>query len=277
MIEKLDELRELLKSLGKNMNKKVEHDTYQKYSGTVYEPQTISVLPIRKSHEYANKLLRIKLQLVEELLTPKSRILDVGCGNGIHLITLSSKINNGVGLDFSQPFIDYAKKQCQRKRLKNISFELGNAKKMAFDSESFDGVYSLSTLYHVPSVSQVISEISRVLKPNGWTVLDMGNLYSLNTIACLSHPELATPCHIQISEMKRIFENNKLVIKKWRSFQLLPLWSDKPWWLYPLLWPGWKRIMTIEVGGKMLDEIISSLPVIRQLTFRQIFVCKKLG
>jgi hypothetical protein len=75
--------------------------------------------------------------------------------------------------------------------------------------------------------------------------------------------------------MRGILRKSKLRIVEHRAFQLLPLWGDRPRWLYPILAPFWNRLMRKRVRGKMIDEHISNISFLKLLAFRHIFVCEK--
>jgi hypothetical protein len=75
--------------------------------------------------------------------------------------------------------------------------------------------------------------------------------------------------------MNRLLDEAGFAIIEHRAFQILPLWGDRPKWLGPLLRPQCKWILQKQVRGKMLDEWISNLPVIKHLAFRHIFVSEK--
>ena len=54
---------------------------------------------------------------------------------------------------------------------RTISFKLIDGKTLPFDDNSIDLVYSISVLEHIPDPAQIISEIHRVLKPEGHLLL----------------------------------------------------------------------------------------------------------
>lgn len=261
-------------SISPHDSKSIEQDTKEKYSGKAYSPDSASRLFDIESKDYSNILLGIRMRLVERY-ADSADVLDVCCATGKHLLSLSSKITHGTGLDFSEPFIERAKEIKAIKGIRNVDFVLGNARSMRFDDSSFKVVYCFSALYYMPNVGEVIREIARVLRSGGKCILDMGNLYSLNTLVCNAYPELAYPCHIPVWEMKRILRMAGLDIIEHRVFQILPLWGERPWWLRPLLHSAWRRILQRQVHGKMLDEWISNLPVLKYIAFRHIFVCQK--
>ncbi len=75
--------------------------------------------------------------------------------------------------------------------------------------------------------------------------------------------------------MKRLLQAANLSIVDHRAFQILPLWGNRPKWLRPLLHPLWKRTLQKQVRGKMVDQWISNLPMMKNLAFRHIIVCRK--
>jgi len=251
----------------------IEDDTRKKYNGGVYHADTICSDPNTRGNEYADDLLRIKFSLLRKHLSPEMPVLDLCCGSGLHLLSLAEGIKTGTGIDFSRTFIQKAQQAAGLK--KNIRFLVGNVRQLPFRDQSFGLVYSFSALYHIPGVNEVISEISRIMLPTGKCIVELGNLYSLNTSVCRHYPELAHPCHIPLKHMYEMLDRADLVIREHRAFQILPLWGDRPKWLYPLLHPFWNRIMKIKINGKMIDELISNAPFIKRFAFRHIFVCTK--
>jgi len=252
----------------------IEEANLEKFAGKTYRPDAICHSPNAESMGYFDRLLTAKLNIVERY-ADNADALDLCCATGEHLLALARRCNRGTGLDFSEPYIDKARELCAAAGIHNVSFVLGNARAMQFDDASFDLIYCFSSLYVIPDVGEVINEIARVLRPEGKCVLDMGNLYSLNTIVCKAYPELAHPCHIPVWEMKRLLRKAGLTILEHRAFQILPLWGDRPRWLRPLLKPVWKRVLQKQVRGKMLDEWISNLPILKNFAFRHIFLCQK--
>ncbi len=240
----------------------------------IYKVNTVSSHPRETSNAYADRLLWVRLNLVRPFANQAS-VLDLGCATGQHLIGFAGSIRHGVGVDFSLPYVQRANINKFASGANNANFVCGDGRKMPFQEQSFDLVYSFSSLYQVPKVGEVFDEISRVLKPRGKCVLDLGNLYSLNTIVCNGYPELPSPCHIPVTVMKKLLRKAGLLIIEHRAFQILPLWADRPKWLKPLLWAGWTRLLQRQIKGRMLDEWISNLPVAKFFAFRHVFVCEK--
>ena len=252
----------------------LEQENWKKYSGQCYHADKITILPSPESKIYTNVLLWIRIKLALNY-SNHGTVLDLCCGTGEHLFYLASEIKKGKGLDFSKQFIEKANKARITTIINNIEFVEGNARRMPFEDKYFDLAYCFSSLYHIPKVEEVIDDMTRVLKQGGKCVVDLGNLYSLNTIVCNAYPELAHPYHIPVRKMKRYIQEAGLEIVEHRAFQILPMWADRPKWLKPLLWHGWVRILEKQIGEKMLDEWISNLPILKFFAFRHVFVCEK--
>lgn len=251
----------------------VEAINKKKYN-EVYPLPKRSIFQEEDRNAYSLKLAKIRLQFIEKYGKDKE-VVDLGCGTGDYLFESKNIIKNGIGIDFSLPFLKNTILKKHKMNSTNINFIGGNAKQIPYKEKTFDLCYAFVLLYGIPGVEKVLLEAARVLKPKGIAILEFGNLYSLNTIVCRAYPEWAIPCHITVKHMKKILRDAGLKIIEWRSFQILPLWGDRPQWLKPLLKPGWKIRLQKELNGKMRDEWLSELPLLRNFAFRQVVICKK--
>jgi SAM-dependent methyltransferase len=92
--------------------------------------------------------------------------LDVGCGTG----TLSQTIldiaspKTVVGIDSSEGYIEFARKQIQDPR---VSFTLGDAQLLAVESASYDAAVSGLVINFVPKPSHMLSEMVRAVHIGG--------------------------------------------------------------------------------------------------------------
>jgi len=207
----------------------------------------------------------------------KGKILDICCATGIHLFDIANnfKIEEGFGLDYTKIYIDKATIYSKENNYSNIFFNEGDARKLPYNDNYFNSCYCFSALYAIPEFEKAISEMSRVLVNEGICIFDLGNKYSINNYVAKSHEEAISPFHISVDQMKKIIRDNNLTIKEHIAFQILPYWGNKPKWLKLFLLPFWKKIMQCQIKGKMLDERISNLPIIKYFAFRHIFICEK--
>lgn len=92
-----------------------------------------------------------------ELSTDKKNLLDLGCGMGHSLISLS-KLVNTIGIDFSMGALKTGKNKA------NASFICGDVQNLPFANASFDYIIAKDIIEHVPDDHKVINEIHRVCK-----------------------------------------------------------------------------------------------------------------
>jgi len=97
-------------------------------------------------------------------LSGDEQVLDVGCGNGLHLAELARRAHRGAvhGMDLSPGMLEAA-----RSKVASASLLVGDAQRLPFVDGSFDRVLAMHMLYHVPDRDLALSEIRRSLRPGG--------------------------------------------------------------------------------------------------------------
>lgn len=128
----------------------------------------------KEIYDWYQKWDQLKYILVPEFLNRDSS-LDIGCGNStIPLELVNEGFQKVVGMDISKTVIDQNKQRYSD--VKNLEFILGDVLSMRdlFDDESFDVIFDkgtmdcfMSSLPTSRNVPTMISEILRLLKPNG--------------------------------------------------------------------------------------------------------------
>ncbi len=234
-------------------------------------------LPVQvmDSRDYFTKMRQIKLSVVRENYT-RGTILDLCCGEGHFLKEVSGFADQLIGVDFSGEMLEIAHAEIEMKHRRRVQCVQANARHLPLPSGSVHLAYCYSSLYAIPRVEDVLAECSRVLVPGGIAILDFGLKASLNTHVVKAHEEIAAGYHRSRADIQSMLKHANFRSLSSRSFQILPLWGHKPRWLRPLLHPMWKKVMSLELKGKMLDEWISSAPLLDAFAFRRIEVCRKI-
>ena len=113
---------------------------------------------------------RWRRRVADELrgdLKSGNRILDVASGTGDLALTLFESTGARiVGTDFCRPMLELAARKALR-RATPIPFVEGDALKLPFRSDAFDGVTIAFGLRNLSNVETGLSELFRVLKPGG--------------------------------------------------------------------------------------------------------------
>ncbi|MCB2356393.1 class I SAM-dependent methyltransferase [Clostridium estertheticum] len=97
------------------------------------------------------------------------RVLDIGFGNG-YLLNLLAKKNEGgfYGIEISDDMLKAGyKRNKELIKQRKIHLAVGNVMDIPFENYFFDKVYTVNTVYFWKDLDKSLSEIRRVLKPNG--------------------------------------------------------------------------------------------------------------
>ncbi|MEK7171408.1 MAG: class I SAM-dependent methyltransferase [Patescibacteria group bacterium] len=105
----------------------------------------------------------------------KIKLLDIGCGNGRLYDFLKNEPIIYTGIDNNKNLLTLAKKQH-----KKAKFKYASATKLPFSANSFDTVWCIAVLHHLPTKGlrlKACREMKRVLKKNGKLMITVWNLW----------------------------------------------------------------------------------------------------
>ena len=105
-----------------------------------------------------------RLRELLDQLPENSKILDVGCGNGIPAMRLIQKRHIGVGVDISGTQVSLA-----RKNVPEATFIRGNIMQLQFPTSSFSAIVSFYAIDHLPREQhlQLFRRFYSWLRPGG--------------------------------------------------------------------------------------------------------------
>jgi ubiquinone/menaquinone biosynthesis C-methylase UbiE len=113
------------------------------------------------------------VDMINKMVKPESKILDLGCGPGLYTERLASKKHKVTGVDFSKNSIEYAIKQ-REKNQSDVEYINGDYLKLHFE-EQFDLIMMIYCDFGVLVPEERISlmkMIYKALKPGGVFLFD---------------------------------------------------------------------------------------------------------
>ena len=111
--------------------------------------------------------------------TKRLRVLEIGCGLGTDGVQFARAGADYTGVDLTEAAIDLARKNFEQCGLQG-EFKVADAENLDFADSSFDLVYSHGVLHHTLDIGRAVSEIHRVLKPEGRAIVMLYHRDSYN-------------------------------------------------------------------------------------------------
>ena len=96
------------------------------------------------------------------------KVLDVGCGNGRDCKYIFQQEFHVRGIDLSKNMLSIA-----QELVPDVQFEIMDLTNITYPENSYDGIISNCSLFHVPAeeLPKTLDSFSKVLKPNGKLLL----------------------------------------------------------------------------------------------------------
>lgn len=129
----------------------------------LFDPKKIEVLEQEDRKTWQNPE-----EIIEKVdIKPDFIAADIGCGSGVFTIPLSYKVKKVYAMDVQKEMLDFLENKIKKYQLKNIESKLAGENEIPLSDESVDLLISINTLHEFDNRDQMISEMLRVLKPNG--------------------------------------------------------------------------------------------------------------
>ena len=133
--------------------------------GTISSYRSFPDMPQRN---FIQEFVEIPLLDLALKLPRNSDLLEVGCGRGIGLSSVTKRLAPAkvVGVDVDPALLDLARHDLGQAGF-GAGLVLSDARSLPFADNSFDIAMSFGTLFHIAGPRLAIAEVARVLRPGG--------------------------------------------------------------------------------------------------------------
>lgn len=142
------------------------------------------------------KALEMRALLRDVQFSSNDVALDVGSGLGIQTSVLARRVKKIIGIDVSENAIARAQSELHLMTGKgDVEYRCTSIEEAGFEDTSFDKVFSICVLEHIPDHLSVLRHCYRVLKPGGHIAFSIDSLATITDSAALAfHKERYAVC-----------------------------------------------------------------------------------
>jgi len=126
-----------------------------------------------KKRTYENESEKIALWRLLKKIKKRDSLIDIGGGYGRLTSFCSPFFESCLVLEPSEKLIEIGKEKY--KNLSNIYFKKGSLPRLPVNSESCDVAMMIRVIHHLPDSLSVFEEICRILKKDGYFILEFAN------------------------------------------------------------------------------------------------------
>jgi ubiquinone/menaquinone biosynthesis C-methylase UbiE len=187
-------------------------------------------------------------------------VLDLGCGEGRHVISTYAEGKNvtSVGVDLS--FDDLCTSQKRFNEFprihdanKHFALSVGSALNLPFADNTFDKVVCSEVLEHIPDYRQALTEINRVLKPNGLFAVSVPRYWPEKICWCLSDEYHANEGgHLRIFKARALRQEVEHFGMRYIKGHWAHALHSPFWWLKCLFWQTQESNWLVKMYHRLL-------------------------
>ena len=182
------------------------------------------------------------IDLKKMQLKPNSKFLDLGCGEGRHCFgAYMSEEIDVFGFDMSLSDVGKAKENFdqfnENTSSKSCNFGVADAKKLPFKDNTFDFIICSEVLEHIIDYQSALSEINRILKPEGKLAVSVPKFFPEWICWKLSIDYQNTPGgHVRIFKFKELKKDIADYGLHFSQRHWAHALHSPYWWLQCLFW-----------------------------------------
>lgn len=187
------------------MNKTIYDNKYEasyNKEARVYDEKRFGSLKGGHDKQFKNDVI-VEILKRRNRLNEHVKIIDIASGTGRILHELAKyPFNEICAVDISKEMLNISQKKLEKQYRDKIHYSVADMKKLEFPDEKFDVATLGSFFYLIPQdlYPEYITDIYRILKPNGYLICEVSNALKLlspkNFITTLIH------IHVRKKEVK---------------------------------------------------------------------------
>ena len=204
-------------------------------------------------------------------LVKDKKVLDYGCGNGVHTKFFAEHARELVGVDLSEGVLAIARRNAEKEKVENkAKFLAMDCEKLEFPDNSFDVVFDGGTFSSL-DFDKAVAEITRVLRPGGMLIgiETFGHNPLANAKRALNRltgKRTAWAASHIVTQLQLVMLRNHFEDCQFFYFHLVSLFA------FPFLnLPGGYFVLRLT---EMIDSVVLRIPFLRKYAFKVVFVCK---
>lgn len=126
------------------------------------------------AESYYDQAIVTMLKLME--VETGAKVLDGGCGPGVHSVRVAKENYSVVAIDISQKMLQEAKARVEASGMGDrVSFQQEDLTNLSFQDASFKYVFSWGVIIHIPDIEKALDQLARVVAPGGKLALYVTN------------------------------------------------------------------------------------------------------
>ncbi|MGK0291377.1 MAG: ubiquinone/menaquinone biosynthesis C-methylase UbiE [bacterium] len=177
--------------------------TNQNHDETIIHQFSKQAIPFTK---LSGHLDSIEMLLEMSHVNKMDTVLDVACGPGLVACVFAKTAKHVTGIDITKEMITQAKKYQQKQHLLNLSWDIGTALPLPYESESFSVVITRYSFHHFVDPQAILSEMFRVCKQGGVVLVADVSLPKEKIEAFNQMEKLRDPSHTQALSLDQFEE-----------------------------------------------------------------------
>jgi 2-polyprenyl-3-methyl-5-hydroxy-6-metoxy-1,4-benzoquinol methylase len=152
-------------------------DDYRNKGAVTFGPWTSHIW--RSDPRHLGFLLA-RYKFCAKMLTGKSRVLEIGCGDGAGVAVVLQSVESVYAIDFEPLVLEDASQRFKKEGITRCEFAVHDITERPLPESGFDGAYSLDVIEHIPPQSEAryLDNICRSLKSDAIMIIGTPNISS---------------------------------------------------------------------------------------------------